>query len=201
MRVKPWLAAGLLLGIAASVFMHSTDLLGRLAANKLPGDADPSHRMRGWRETALLVESERARFDTNAFIIADHYGTTGLYSFYSPAARTAAIAHAPLVYCLDSPTTINQFPFWDEYNYRDLRRGQNALFVLRLEPYKLESGWLLKWLRREPISLRETVLWQSSPPWLTDEFESVTNLGVREIKLADTRVFQRVQLFGCHHLK
>jgi hypothetical protein len=33
------------------------------------------------------------------------------------------------------------------------------------------------------------------------EFESVTNLGVREIKLSDGRIFQRVEIFGCHHLK
>jgi hypothetical protein len=33
------------------------------------------------------------------------------------------------------------------------------------------------------------------------EFETVTNLGVREVKLRDGRVFQRVQLFGCYNLK
>jgi hypothetical protein len=36
---------------------------------------------------------------------------------------------------------------------------------------------------------------------MADEFESVTNLGIREIKLRDGRVFHRVQLFGCYHLK
>src|ERR1019366_8794268 len=143
------------LGITASVFMHSSDLIGRLAANKLPGDVDPSHRVRGRRETAWLVEIERAKFDTNAFILADHYGSTGLYSFYSPPARTAAKSVQPLVYCLDSDAPIDQFPFWDEYNYLKHRRGENALFVLRLEPYKLESGWIGKWLRREPINYRE----------------------------------------------
>jgi len=35
----------------------------------------------------------------------------------------------------------------------------------------------------------------------TGEFESVTNLGVYEIKLRDGRVFQRVELLGCYHLK
>ena len=39
------------------------------------------------------------------------------------------------------------------------------------------------------------------PGRVAGEFESVTNLGVREIKLSDGRVFQRVQLFGCYHLK
>ncbi len=200
LRIKPWLCAGLVFGIAASVFMHDTDLLGRLAANRLPGDADPSHRVRGWRETAQLVESERAKFDTNAFIIADHYGTTGLYSFYSAPARTAAQSSQPLVYCVDSDKPIDQFPFWDEYNYRKHRRGENALFVFHLDPYKLESGWIWKWFCHEPVGYGEI------PPLpeayrAAIEFESVTNLGMREIKLGDGRVFQRVELFGCYHLK
>jgi undecaprenyl-diphosphatase len=200
-RVKPWLAAGLLLGITASVFMHNSDLLGRLVGDKLPGDADSSHRVRGWRETAIAVETERARFDTNAFIIADHYGTTGLYSFYSPPARAAANAHTPLVYCLDSDQPINQFSYWDGYNYRAHRQGGNAIFVLRLEPYKLESGWVGKWLRHEPISYREIPAPRPVPDRIAGEFETVTNLGVREVKLDDGRIFQRVQIFGCYHLK
>ncbi len=199
-RVKPWLAAALLLGVVASVFMHSTDLLGRLAAHKLPGDKDLSHRVRGWRETALAVESERAQFDTNAFIIADHYGATGLFSFYSPPARAAAQARAPLVYCIDSDAPMNQFYFWDDYNYRAHRLGGNALFVLRLDPYPLEKGWLGKWLRHQQI-FAQVPPPKPVPERIAAEFETVTNLGVREISLPDGRVFQRVQLFGCYHLK
>jgi hypothetical protein len=201
LRVKPWFAAALLLGIVASVFMHSSDLVGRLAGNKLPGDKDPSHRVRGWRETALAIETERIQFDTNAFIIADHYGTTGLYSFYSPPARAAAQAKTPLVYCLDSDAPLNQFFFWDDYNYRAHRHGENALFVLRLDPYPLESGWLGKWLHHEPIQYREIPPLHPAPERIAAQFETVTNLGVREIALRDSRVFQRVELFGCYHLK
>jgi hypothetical protein len=39
------------------------------------------------------------------------------------------------------------------------------------------------------------------PTRIADEFESVTNLGVHDVKLKDGRVFQRVELFGCYHLK
>ena len=200
-NIKPLAAAGTVLGIAASSFVYSSDLIGRLAGNKLPGDVDPTHRVRGWRETALAVEAERVKFDTNAFVLADHYGTTGLYSFYSPPARAAAISMPPLVYCLDSKTPIDQFPCWDSYNYRKHRQGENALFVLRLEPYKLESGWVWKWLQGEHPAYREIPPPNKVPPRVAGEFESVTNLGVHEITLRDGRIFQRVQLFGCYRLK
>jgi len=202
-RVKPWLAIGLIIGITAAVFMHSTDLLGRLAGNKLPGEADPTHAhfARGGRETAQLVETEREKFDPHAFILADHYGATGLYTFYSAPARAAAVTDQPLVYCLDSDHPQDQFPFWDQYQYREHRQGENALFVLHLDPYKLESGWLAKWLHHEPVNYREIPEPRAVPPRVAAQFESVTNLGVREIKLRDGRVFQRVELFGCYHLK
>ena len=200
-RVKPWLGAAMLIGIVASVFMHDSRLLGRIVGHPLPGDADPAHRSAGWRETAQLVETERVRFDTNAFIIADHYSTTGLYSFYSAPARAAASTALPLVYCLDSDEPMNQFFFWDEYNYRQHRQGANALYVIRLDPYKLEHGWFWKWLKNEPLVFREIPEPRTVPPHLAAEFESITDLGVREIKIKDGRIFQRVQIFGCTHLK
>jgi len=198
-KVKPLFATGLLIGIVASVFMYDSALVGRLTGHKLPGDKD-IHRVLGWRETALAVEAEREKFDANAFIIADHYGTTGLFSFYSPRARAAATTGMPLVYCIDSDAPINQFPFWDEYNYREHRQGENAIYVVRLDPYALEKGWLGKWWRHEQINALMPPE-RPVPTRLTAEFESVTNLGVREIALHDGRVFQRVQIFGCYHLK
>ena len=199
LRLKPWLIAGMMLGLIASAFLHDSGLLKHLAA-KLPGDKDPAHRLVGWRETAKLVEIERAKFDTNAFIIADHYGTTGLYSFYSEPARVAAKSATPLVYCVDSDQILNQFPFWDSYNYRQHRHGENAIYVVRLDPYPLESGWIGKWLRQQKVSPVVPAPRIESYR-MTAEFESVTNLGVREIPIEDGRIFQRVQIFGCYHLK
>jgi len=198
-RVKPWLVTGILLGLVASAFMHDSGLL-KFLGGKLPGDKDPAHRLVGWRETAQAVETERAKFDANAFIIADHYGTTGLYSFYSAPARAAAKSATPLVYCVDSDRPINQFPFWDEYNYRQHRKGENAVFILRLDPYPLEAGWLKKWFQGESVKVVDQTP-RAAPGRIAAEFESVTNLGVREIKIEDGRIFQRVQIFGCYRLK
>lgn len=196
----PALTIGLLIGIVMAVFLHSTDLLGKLVGQPLPGDLDASHRVRAWRQTAAVVEAERVHFDPNAFIIADHYGITGLFTFYSPAARDALRTGTPLVYYEYSEGPDNQLYFWDEYHYWNHCHGRNAIFVTRLDPYRLPPGWLGRWLRHEspgqPIP-RPTV---PLDPTVASEFASVTNLGIREIYLGD-RVFQRVQLWGCYHLK
>lgn len=198
---KPWFIAALVIGIIASAVMYDSDLVGKVTGHKLPGDADPLHRARGWREAARVVDKERAAFDTNAFVIADDYSTTGLYSFYSPAARAAATTPTPLVYCISSDHPDNQFYFWDEYNYEKHRRGQNAIYVRDLSPYKLESGWVWKWLKGEPVDYAQIPPPRPVDPRIADEFESVTNLGIFEIRLDDRRIFHRLQIFGCYHLK
>src|SRR5262249_51682756 len=105
-----------------------------------------------------------------------------------------------LVYCLDSSQPINQFAFWDSYNYRAHRQGENALYVVRLNPYPLEQGWFGKWLRHEQI-FTEVPPPMPVPERIADEFASVTNLGIKEVTLRDGRVFKRLQIFGCYHLK
>jgi len=168
---------------------------------RLPGDVDIAHRSAGWRETAQAVENERVKFDTNSFIIADGYQNTGLFTFYSAAARAAIHQPNPLVYCVASDHPENQFFFWDEYDYRKHRRGDNAIFVNQVEYYKLEHGWFWKWLHHEPLNYREIPPLDPQPKFLTDSFETVTNLGLREIKVEDGRVFHRIEIFGCYNLK
>jgi membrane-associated phospholipid phosphatase len=200
-NLKPWLATGMGLGLFIAAFMYDSYLLGKVIG-KLPGDKDPSHRVRGWREMSKIVESERAKFDPHAFIIAEHYGPAGLLSFYSsPAHAAATTGNQPLVYAMDNDQPMNQFYFWDDYNYRAQRHGQNALFIRRLEAYPLESGWIWKWLKHEPLAYGKLPRLYRTPPRITSEFETITNLGVREVVMPDGRIFQRVQLFGCYHLK
>lgn len=195
------LIAGLLVGTPIVAFLHNTSLTKVFLKTKLPGDVDPSHRSRGWRETALAVENERQQFDPNAFIIADDYGTTGLYSFYSPAARAAVGSPEPLVYVNRGEKPSNQFYFWDEYNYLKHRTGDNAIYVKQVSYYKMEAGWWRKWMKKHPFNYRDIPAPYPVPSFLTRQFTTVTNLGVREIAIEDGRVFHRVQIFGCYGLK
>ncbi|HEY4416896.1 MAG TPA: glycosyltransferase family 39 protein [Verrucomicrobiae bacterium] len=199
---KPWLITGIALGIVISVFIYDTDITGKIV-NKLPGDIDPARRLgRSYPEAAALVEREREQFGTNSFVIANDYSSTGFYTFYSPAARRAALTQQPLVYCqrLDQLPE-NQFYLWPEYDYARTRRGQDAIYVRRVDTYKLEKGWIWKWLKREPIAYRDIPPLPPAPPDIINQFETVTNLGVRDVMIRDGRVLQRVQIFGCYNLK
>ncbi len=199
--VKPFFAAGVTLGVFAIAIMCQSNLISRIAGQPLPGETDPSRRVRAWDVEAKLVESAREKLAAGgkpAFIIAGHYGITGLYSFYIPQAQTA-LKSEPLVYSADSDAPVNQFYFWPEYNYRDQRKGQNAIFVAEAGLYKLESGWVWKWLAQEPVQ-RITPPPVALPPRIAQEFESVTDLGEQDVKIGD-RVFHRVHLWACYNLK
>jgi len=198
--VRAGLAAGLLLGGVALVGLHESNLIGKLAGRPLPPEVDPLRRVRAWKETAAVVETARRRLEAEgppAFLIADHYGMTGLFTFYLPAARTN---QPPLVYPRSFPVPNNQFYFWPEYRYREQRRGHNAIYVAELGPYPLEKGWLVKWLGGHEVRHARIPPPAAAPATLLEEFETVTNLGIHEVTLRG-RVFRRVQLFACRHLR
>jgi membrane-associated phospholipid phosphatase len=198
---KPVFIASLMLGIFAIAVMCQSNLIGKLAGQPLPGEKDPSRRVRGWSVEAKLVESAREKLAAEgkpAFIIAGHYGITGLYSFYIPQAQTA-LKSGPLVYSADSDAPVNQFYFWPEYNYRDRRKGQNAVFAAEADLYKLEDGWFWKWLAHQPVN-HATPAPVVLPPRIAQEFESTTDLGEQDVKIGD-RVFHRVHLWACYNLK
>ena len=200
-RVRRWVTGALVFGIVAAALLHDTDLVSRLHG-ALPGEIDPSHRVRGWAETAQLVENEREKLAANgepAFIIGCHYGMTGELSFYSPAAAKAALTAQPLVYCIDMGEPVNQFYFWDDYNYRAHRRGQNAIYADLLGNNPYEPGWFWHWLKHEPVN-RVTPPAAAVPPQMAEQFEAVKDLGIRDVYVKD-RVLHRVHLWACYHLR
>lgn len=199
---KPFFAIGLALGFFAVTFMYQSNLIAKITGEPLPAEKDPTRRVRAWKQAAALVETAREELQQEgkpAFIICDHYGITGLFSFYLPDAK-AALKSEPLVYSMDSDKPENQFYFWPEYNYRDRRKGQNAIFVSQVDPYPLQRGWFGKWLAHEPIQYAKIPPPEFVPPQIVQEFESVTDLGEQEIKIGD-RVFHRAHFWACYNLK
>ncbi|HXJ57789.1 MAG TPA: glycosyltransferase family 39 protein [Verrucomicrobiae bacterium] len=176
--VVPWLRAGLALGTVLVLLGHDTALIHQVTRLSLPAKMDPLTRVRGISEIARIAGEERRVLEkaggTETFIIASHYGLTGQITFYLPEARLG-LPGSPLVYVKTSRGPKNQFYFWPEYRYRETRKGQNAVFI-RLSD------------KPEP-----------PPQDLLAEFESVTDLGYREIK-AGHEVLHRLQIFACKNL-
>jgi hypothetical protein len=200
--VRPFLVIGLAIGFFAVAIVYQSNLAEKITGQLLPGEKDPSRRVRAWKQAAAFAEVEREKIQQEgkpAFIICSHYGITGLYSFYLPKAK-AALESEPLVYSMDSDMPGNQFYFWPEYDYRAHRKGQNAIFVSEVNPYPLEYDWFWKWLMHQPIEYFKIPLPQPAPPQLLQQFQSVTDLGDREIKIGD-RVFHREHLWACYNLK
>jgi hypothetical protein len=200
--VKGWFIGGLVFGLTVAILLHDTDVIGGIAGHRLPGDVDPLRRVRGYKATADYVESARQKLlqeGKPAFIICDHYGITGLFSFYLAPAR-AALGGTPLVYYLASPMPNNQLYFWPEYRYEHQRKGHNAIYVTEPGTARLERGWVWRWLtgKEERFSHEPPPL--PPMPVLLKQFETVTNLGVHAI-LVDGRIMKRVQLFECRNLK
>jgi hypothetical protein len=200
--VKGWLKGGLVLGLVLVAVMHNTDLIGLLVGRPLPGDVDPLRRVRGYKETTAYVEQAReslAREGKPVFILCDHYGITGLFSFYLPEARRA-LGTKPLVYEKSSPDPDDQLYFWPEYRYADYRKGQNAIYVVEPGSCRLEPAWPWKWLTGQEIAFASVPPPVPTPPILAEQFESTKDLGIHEIKIHG-RVFKRVQLFECRNLR
>jgi membrane-associated phospholipid phosphatase len=196
------LAVGLGLGLLAVVLLHNTDLTKKLINRTLPGPADPLRRVRSWSQTANAVATERTKLLAEGkpvFVIADHYGMAGELSFYMPDARAAVKSVDAFVYFKTSSHPKNQFYFWP--GYRELRRGQNALFVKEADLPKLGPGWWWKWLAGETQLYRNTPPVSEPPaPEVVQEFESVTSLGIRDIEYKG-RIIRRIQVFACRNLR
>jgi hypothetical protein len=173
--VKGWLAAGLALGFTGTGLLHATELIKPLTGAYLPPKFDPLHRVRGWKDMAVMLENERqsvARDGSPVFFIMDHYGIAAELSFYHSTARYSPLGE-PLVYYVRSLQPENQFFFWPGYQHR---KGQNALYVVE---------------NKNP---------QPPHPTLLADFHSVTYLGMREGSYFG-RPFRRLQLYRCQDLR
>lgn len=175
-KEAPWLrralVGGLLLGAMMVLVMHVPQLL------PLPAAHDPHNRVRGWHETAALIEQQRARLEqssgASAFIIGDHYGIVGELSFYHGVARHRVQTGAdPLVYYRSAKEPENQFYFWPGYHERT---GQSAIYIQQTEKAK-----------KAPLRIR-------------DEFEHIEDLGLFTVSIG-SRPIRSLQLFACRGLR
>jgi 4-amino-4-deoxy-L-arabinose transferase-like glycosyltransferase/membrane-associated phospholipid phosphatase len=193
------LVAGMIFGIAASVILRDTNLVAKLGGNSmmdaletLPNGKqraedlrwklaalDSTRRVKGWEETAQLVEAAREKLQTEGkpvFLIGDHYGITGELTFNIAEARTN-LPDKPLVYFHSSTNALNQFYFWP--GYLD-RKGQNALF-----------------LREVDLTTTNT---SNIPDLMKNEFESVTNIGT-VLAIHKGRPTHRIEIIECRGLR
>jgi len=194
-------AGGIIFGLALVVILHDTNLVGKITGHPLPAQIDPLARVRGNAEKARLTDEARHELETKdgkpVFVIGGHYGITGEISFYLPEAKTNLVDQ-PFVYYLSSDKPENQFYFWP--GYRDQRKGQNAIFVREMPLPPLAPGWFFKWLRGEMNLNLYAPFGFFPPPSLTNEFESVTDLGLRHAYYRG-QIYRTVQLFECRNLK
>ncbi len=178
-RIKPWLIAGLTLGLTGVALFHNTDLVPKLIGWRLPVSQDPLHRVRGWSDVARVGGEAREKLLTEGkpvFIIGDHYSLVGEISFYLPEAK-AAVAGDPLVFYRTDSRTINQFHFWPGY---ENRKGENAIFVRELDRDTPRPG---------PV-----------PPEIERQFDSITEVGVTNV-LYHRRVLWPLQIYACRGLR
>lgn len=176
--IKVWLIPGLVIGTVAMVLMHDTNLIRKVTGIPVPPKLDVLRRVKGWKETARLVEAARQKLLAEGkpvFIIGGHYGITSEVTFNLPEAKAAVCAH-PVVYFQTAKTPQNQFYFWP--GYQD-RKGQSAIYVQELE------------LGSDEIT--------PPPEELKQEFDSVTDLGAVMVQYGGQPI-RRIQIFECRGL-
>ena len=200
-RLRILQTVGIVFGLALVTLLHDTSLVEKITGHPLPAKIDPLTRARGNAEMARLTGEARRQLQEKegkpVFIIGGHYGITGQVSFYLPEARTNIIDQ-PFVYYLSSDKPENQFYFWP--GYHDQRKGQNAIFVREMPLPPLTNGWVSKWLHGETNLNLYPPFGFFPPPSLTNEFESVIDLGLRQAVYRG-QVFHTIQLFECRNLK
>jgi membrane-associated phospholipid phosphatase len=178
--LKFWLVGGMILGLVGAVILRNTDIIPKIAFGySLPATLDSTRRVKGWAETAQVVEEARQKLMAEGkpvFIIGDHYGITGELTFNLREAKAGLPDH-PLVYFHTSDVPLNQFYFWPGYHDR---KGQNALYVTELD-------------------LSVTNLY-TVPAIIYREFESVTNSHV-VISMRHGQPMHKIEITECRGLR
>lgn len=201
-KLKPWLGIGIGLGLFLVIVSHETDLLAKMVCRPLPAGMDVLRRARGWEEAAAEVGKLQAKLEAEegkpVFIIGDHYGTTGLLSFYMPEAKERAqTGSEALVFFRHTTNAVNQFYFWPSYTNRV---GQNAIFVRKIGMPPFTDDWKKRWWdKRLDYYKTDTITNGVFVSGVEDQFESVKYLGVKDI-FYKGRLMQRIQLFECKNL-
>jgi 4-amino-4-deoxy-L-arabinose transferase-like glycosyltransferase/membrane-associated phospholipid phosphatase len=197
--LQPLLSFAVVFGLVLVVIMHAPNLVSKILHRPLPPKYDMLRRAHGWKEMAGIVGQARQELAAEgppAFIIAEHYGFTSQVSFYLPEAKRE-VNSEPLVYFCATKHPLNQFYYWPNYLGR---HGQNALFVREVSSPALRPDWLSRWWHQEPgIFVVDHPEGGPPPPELKDQFDSFTNLGVREV-IFNGAVIRRVQMIQCWHL-
>ncbi len=198
--VPRWLCAGILFGVVSVAICHDTGIIQQLTKRRLPPKMDPLRRVEGWSETAQAVGEARRELlaeGREVLILGSHYGITGLTTFYLPEARVS-LPDRPLVYFRTSDTPKNQFYFWP--GYRGRHRGANAIYVDDASLPKLRKDWYWTWIAGgKDINDDKPPRKNRVPREVIEEFESVTDLGTRDIVVRG-QVVRRVQMFACRNL-
>jgi hypothetical protein len=196
--LQPLLSAGMAFGLVLVVILYDPNLVNKLLHRKLPPKLDLLRRVHGWKETARiagLARQDLAAQGPPAFIIADHYGLTSEITFYLPEAKHE-VNGEPLVYFVAGAHALNQFYYWPNYIHR---AGQNALFMREIDRPALRPDWFARWWRGTNIFLPDHPRGWAAPPELLRQFDSCTDLGVRDV-VFDGAIVRRVQLIQCLHL-
>jgi hypothetical protein len=198
---RPALILGIALGFFFVILAHGTKLIDKMVGRALPPARDPLHRVHGWKELAAIVGDARRKLAAEgkpAFIIGEHYGFVAQVTFYLPEAK-AAVTGTPLVYFEATKHPMNQFHFWPSYTNRF---GENAIFMREIDREPLRDDWAKRWWNRKgDLFVHEPPALRPVPTDIKDEFESVQDLGVFDVKYADRGVMRRVQLFACRNFR
>jgi len=170
-QLKPWLATCLLLSLVLTLIGHETNWVEKLAGRPLPVKLDPLASVRGWRETALAAQKVRVELATEGKSLFAMTETIGLAGELSFYLLDPAAVYGYAEGGSDSKD--------HRFNYFG-RKGENAIFIHEVA----ERGD-----SEIPFEAR-----------LQTQFESTTDLGIREIKYHG-QVLRRFHFFACRNLK